>query len=89
LLKAHHAAAKKDGGRKMACHHHSSPIPDCAMKSACNHTLDYGFASPLPPTVLLAAGVSLAPNAVRGNITADALTISSGFVPTPFEPPRS
>ena len=59
------------------------------MKSACSHTLDYGFASPLPPTVLQAAGISSVQHFVRGVRSVDALTFPAGFVPTPFEPPRS
>jgi hypothetical protein len=88
LPKAHHAAAK-DAGGEMACHHRSSPVKDCAMKSACSHTLDYGLASPLPPTVLQAAGVPLALNAARSGASTDPFKLCSGFVATPFEPPRS
>ena len=89
LPKVHHTATEKDGGGKMACQHHSSPVPDCAMKSACNHTLDYGFTSPLPPIVLQAAGISLPVHAARGGAFAISSTFSTGFIPTPFEPPRS
>ena len=88
LPKAHHAAAEGDGA-EMACHHHSLPATDCAMKSACGHTLESGFAFPLPPTILQAASVSLAPHTARGEASPDAFTLCSGFVPTPFEPPRS
>src|SRR6266849_8120602 len=73
----------------MACHQHSAPMPDCSMKSACNHTLEYGFTSPLPPTVLLAPNPVTGPAELRLSAVPSPANTTPGFLPSPFEPPRS
>jgi hypothetical protein len=77
-----------DQSDEMECHHGKSTKQDCAMKSGCSHTLDLGFASPLPPavlslpTVLIAAGAN---GTIRFCRTIPSL---AGFQIPPFQPPR-
>ncbi len=74
---------------EMECHHEKSTKQDCVMKSGCSHTLDLGFASPLPPAVLclpmelIAAGAN---GAIRFTGTIPSL---AGFKIPPFQPPRA
>jgi hypothetical protein len=84
-----HAQMPRSGDRGMACHRHSARAQDCAMTSACNHTLDYGFVSPLPLTVLQAADSLTMPQPAGKIVYLSFATASGGFHPAPFEPPRS
>lgn len=69
--------------RSMNCCH-----MDCCMNSNCNHALDYGFATPLPLTVLLAPFHLSALADVRFTIPIASSILSAGFLAAPFEPPR-
>jgi hypothetical protein len=74
----------------MPCHHSgSAPPPLCLMKSACDHALDYGFASPLPPMTLVAAVATNGIQTARGILVTSSSRIPVGFHSPPFEPPRS
>lgn len=81
-------AAPKPTGHGLACHHGSAPARDCMMKSAGNHALDFGFASPLPPIVLAAAEVIGKPDATTANLPSLHADPLAGFTAAPFEPPR-
>jgi hypothetical protein len=59
------------------------------MKSGCNHALDYGFASPLPPTVLMAATVLIAPQLENKFVGMAGISPQTGFALMPLQPPRS
>jgi hypothetical protein len=85
----HCAQMAHSGERGMACHRHSAPTQDCAMTSACNHTLDYGFVSPLPLTVLQAADSLALPQLADRIMFPSFVTASGGFQLAPFEPPRN
>ena len=82
------ASGKETGG--MLCHRQGqAPSEPCIMKSGCNHALDYGFASPLPPTFLMAATVLIVPQ-LENEITGTAgISPQTGFALMPLQPPRS
>jgi hypothetical protein len=81
---SHHTSGDVD------CHHSSSqPAPECSMKSACNHALEFGFITPVPLTVLAAKVRLMAPGLVSDKISSPNSQHSSGFAAVPFEPPRS
>jgi hypothetical protein len=72
------------------CHHSSGQsAPECSMKSACNHALEFGFITPVPLTVLAAKVRLMAPGLVFDKISSPDSRRSSGFAAVPFEPPRS
>jgi hypothetical protein len=74
----------------MMCHRHASAAAEtCFVKSNCNHALEYGFASPLPPTVFFAADELRAPQVQPRTFSLIEFSPRDGFFPTPFEPPRS
>ena len=50
--------------------------------------LDYGLASPLPPTQLQAAFTLPAPGPTQMFFLADNPRVTNGFSRIPFEPPR-
>jgi len=60
----------------------------CAMKCNSNKNIDYGLASPLPPTQLSAALLLPAPRSAEMLFAADYRHAVSGFYRIPFEPPR-
>src|ERR1700733_2272648 len=75
---------------KMNCHDQSSSdSKDCCSAPVPNHVLDYGFATPLPRTLLTAAVVVEAPQISHRSISRVKLNESSISVPPPIEPPRS
>src|ERR1700719_3181283 len=82
----HETAGQTD---EMECQHGKSTKQDCVMKSGCSHTLDLGFASPLPPAVLwlsielLAAGANGTARFTGSNPSL------AGFKVPPFQPPRA
>ena len=92
-------AAKHSGGAKMAqdsgagtlCHRQvpANAADSCYWKSLCNHSLDYGFASPLPPTVLTHASSLAGPQPGITFSSASEILTNSGFALAPFQPPRS
>jgi hypothetical protein len=74
----------------LMCHRHASAAAEtCFVKSNCNHALEYGFASPLPPTVFFAAEELRAPQVQPRALSFIGFSPRDGFSPTPFEPPRS
>jgi len=60
----------------------------CAMQCSSNKNIDYGLASPLPPTQLSAAFLLPAPRSAEMLFAADYRHAVSGFSRIPFEPPR-
>lgn len=79
---------KESGG--MLCHRQSPARGDsCVLKSGCNHALDYGFASPLPPTVLTMAIDLIAPQLQSEITLVTGISPAAGFSLTPLQPPRS
>jgi len=85
-------------GSGMPCHHQlttsmpapiPAPISDCSMKSGCSHALDFGFASPLPLTVLASLEHRVAPEPVRQALLQLLASSFAGFHAAPFEPPRA
>ena len=69
--------------RSMNCCH-----MNCCMNSNCSHALDYGFATPLPLTVLIASFNLSGPADFRSTIPVVSSILSVGFSAAPFEPPR-
>jgi len=60
----------------------------CAMRCSSNKNLDYGLASPLPPTQLSAALAPAAPRTAETLFSGDYRDVIPGFSRIPFEPPR-
>jgi hypothetical protein len=62
----------------------------CAMNRSCNcnHTLDYGFAMPLPLSTISAPFRLSTPADFRGSISVASYDSLIGFSALSFEPPR-
>jgi hypothetical protein len=67
-------------GKPMICH--------CPMKSG-KHLPDVGLIAPIPPATPAALVRISAPEDARRFFVAFSQSTASGFLPTPFEPPRS
>ncbi|MFZ0416205.1 MAG: hypothetical protein WBE20_09505 [Candidatus Acidiferrales bacterium] len=71
------------------CNHSSSGVSNCMMRCNSRAGLDYGLASPLPPTQLSAA-TAVPPLASAWAISpVAAVSDFAGFSVPPFQPPRS
>jgi hypothetical protein len=95
----HDHAMQGDADEGMHCHNSSGQAAgtsgsmncchmDCCMNSNCNHALDYGFAIPLPLTVLVAPFHLSALADFRSTIPIASSILSAGFLAAPFKPPR-
>jgi hypothetical protein len=67
-------------GKPMICH--------CPMKSG-KHPPDVGLIAPIPPATPLALASINDPENARRTFVAFSQSTASGFLPTPFEPPRA
>jgi len=74
--------------RAMNMHCHSAAPGPCVMHCDSQKNLDYGLASPLPPTQLQATLTLPAPGPAEMSFLADSPRIANGFSRIPFEPPR-
>src|ERR1700690_2992600 len=54
-----------------------------------NHALDYGFISPMAPTAPIPRAQLAGPSSSNEFVAAYAQSSVTGFLPAPFEPPRS
>lgn len=72
----------------MSMHCHSGAAGACAMHCDSKKNLDYGLASPLPPTQLQAAFALPAPEPAEMLFLAHNPRVANGFSRIPFEPPR-
>ncbi|HLW44127.1 MAG TPA: hypothetical protein VKS00_06525 [Candidatus Acidoferrales bacterium] len=66
----------------------SAGASTCAMRCSSNKNLDYGLASPLPPTQLSAALAPAVPRVAEMLFSGDYRDAIPGFFRIPFEPPR-
>src|ERR1700733_255184 len=75
---------------KMNCHDQSSSDSNHRCSAPVpNHVLDYGFATPLPRTLLTIVIIVEVQQMSRRPISHEMLNESSLSVPPPIEPPRS
>jgi hypothetical protein len=74
--------------RAMSMHCHSDAAGGCVMHCDSQKNLDYGLASPLPPTQLQAAFTLPASGPAQLVFFADNPHVANGFSRIPFEPPR-
>lgn len=82
--------ARAASAANMKCHQrNSSGSEKCCSAPASNHVLDYGFATPLPQTVLTITSSIEAPQFLRRSIAFEIPLEFSNSIPPPFEPPRS
>ncbi len=84
---AHHQ--NKSSDESTLCHHGESTLPECAVKSGCNHTTDSGVIAPLPPAILAQALDAERPQLARVKLFPYSTPVLSGFDPLPFQPPKS
>ncbi len=89
LWGARHAHQSETPAGRATCHHRSLPRSDCAMKALCDHSLAFSFVSPLPPTVMEAAALLHSLLRTPSALISSPITSLAGFLPAPFEPPRS
>ncbi|HVB35846.1 MAG TPA: hypothetical protein VND42_01300 [Candidatus Acidoferrales bacterium] len=83
--------AHKGGGHAMNMNctgRGSAGSSACAMRYNSNKNIDYGLASPLPPTQLSAALSLPAPRTAETSFRGDYRDAIPGFSRIPFEPPR-
>jgi len=83
--------ARKHGSHSMNMNcagHASAGESSCAMRCNSNKNVDYGLASPLPPTQLSAALALPAPRVAEMLFSGDYRHAIPGFSRLPFEPPR-
>jgi hypothetical protein len=66
----------------------ASQGPMCGMHQG-HHALDYGFIAPFAPMIASANATIALPAPSTGFATIVAESFVSGFLTTPFEPPRS
>ncbi|HET6198881.1 MAG TPA: hypothetical protein VFD93_00945 [Candidatus Acidoferrales bacterium] len=74
--------------RAMSMHCQSDAAGACAMHCDSQKNLDYGLASPLPPTQLRAAFTLPAPEPAEMLFLAHNPRVANGFSRIPLEPPR-
>ncbi|MHB8484319.1 MAG: hypothetical protein ACYDCM_01115 [Candidatus Acidiferrales bacterium] len=74
--------------RAMSMRCHSDAAAACAMRCDSQKNLDYGLASPLPPTQLQAAFTLPVPVPAEMFFLADNPRVANGFSRIPLEPPR-
>lgn len=74
--------------RAMSMHCHSDAAGACAMHCDSKKNVDYGLASPLPPTQLQAAFTLPEPAPAEMFFLAGNPRVANGFSRIPFEPPR-
>jgi hypothetical protein len=74
--------------RAMSMHCHSGAASACAARCDSQKNLDYGLASPLPPTQLQAAFTLPAPGPAQMFFLSYNPRVTNGFSRIPFEPPR-
>jgi hypothetical protein len=74
--------------RAMSMHCHSDAASACAMHCDSQKNLDYGLASPLPPTQLRAAFTVPEPGPAEMVFLAYNPRVANGFSRIPLEPPR-
>jgi hypothetical protein len=65
---------------------HTAPM--CGIHQG-HHALDYGFIAPIAPTMLSAQTAAPNPELSREFVVPMTRSAISGFIPAPFEPPRS
>ena len=87
-LPVKHGPAKPQGD-KPACHRPAAPSGFCAMKSHSSHMADLGVFSVFPPGVLQDLVALPSPGEVQRASNGLPRTALSGFLSTPFKPPRS
>jgi hypothetical protein len=83
--------ARKHGSRSMNMNCAglaSTGVSSCAMRCSSNKNVDYGLASPLPPTQLSPALALPAPQVAEMLFGGDYRHAVPGFSRIPFEPPR-
>lgn len=78
----------RNHARAMSTHCHSDAAGACAMHCDSQKNLDYGLASPLPPTQLQAAFTLPEPGPAEMFFHTDNPYVANGFLRLPFEPPR-
>jgi hypothetical protein len=75
--------------KAMSCHHGAAEhLFECGMHSN-QHDTQNALLAPLPPTLLSASTTLPTPIIMREARTVSLAQTFSGFLPLPFEPPRS
>jgi hypothetical protein len=85
----HSGSSARTSSEGMFCHHGAAAhIFQCGMHSS-QHGDDRALLAPLPPTILSAATALPRPLPTRDSRAGSSQAPTSGFLPLPFEPPRS
>jgi hypothetical protein len=84
----HHSASAS--GAQVLCGSpaNAGQAPMCGMHQG-HHALDYGFIAPFAPTIISANATIASPTSSTEFTPLVAQSAVSGFLTTPFEPPRS
>jgi hypothetical protein len=83
----HHPDGKRQS-RGLPCHHCAAePGMQCAMQCG-NHRAEFGYITPLAPTILTPTANLSGPNMSARIFTQTLLLPVSGFLSAPFIPPR-
>jgi len=89
----HHTSTRHESDSKesIACHHDDAgQALHCSMKAGHNHPSNYGLLAPLPPTTPSHFARLALPVPDKGAAVMWLnKSLPSGFLATPFEPPRS